>query len=279
MKELLHRVARYSIFCIIILSLSFPLASCQQDEGKRMFDYALKLWEKEKYDESIQNFIALTKAFPKHHLVDDSLYWIAKIYHYYLKEPKQAIRFYRSLNKTFVNKSEYYYNSMIELAQIYETQPDEFKWKAIKIYNKLQQLKISRIQWEQNQYKLAKIYFHLKQYESTRLELKNLIVNRPNSKYLAHSYYLIGFSYYLEGKIKLAELTFKETDKRFNYSRKSLPAALRLADIYEERGQLTEALAESKKMLYRLKRNETLYKVIQHRIGRLKTRLAKIRNQ
>ena len=136
---------------VLLLLLLFLTISCQRDEGQRMFNKGLDLWEAQKYDEAIQNFNALTKAFPEHLLVDDSLFWIANIYEHYLKNSEQAVRFYRSLSNTADN-SEYTLQSMLGLARVRSLQGDDGKRKAIRIYRKLQRQQepnFGIVEWDQ----------------------------------------------------------------------------------------------------------------------------------
>ncbi|MBT4087247.1 MAG: hypothetical protein HOE30_02015, partial [Deltaproteobacteria bacterium] len=150
--------------------LFFP--GCQRDEAQRIFDKGLTLWEDEKYDEAIQNFVALTKAFPEHHLVDDSLFWIANIYEHYLNNPEQTIRFYRYLTGKF-EKSEFQFRSMVGLGRVRALQGDEGKRKAIRIFRKLQkhpEMIQNEKKWVENQFRLIDLYLELKQYEQTRIE-------------------------------------------------------------------------------------------------------------
>ena len=266
-----------SICVLVLLFLIIFLSACQRDEAQQMFESGMTLWEERKYDEAIQNLVALTKAFPEHHLVDDSLFWIASIYEHYLKDPDQAVRFYRSLNTNFAD-SEYNTRSMLGLARVRATQGEEGKLVAIRILMKLQKQKnppLDKAIWEQNQLQLAQLFFDIKNYERGRMALKRLILELPNSEYLSLAYYRIGDSYKKEGKLELAKLAFIEADKKFNHSRRSLSSALSLADIYEETGQLTEAIQVYESILNRLEQKEVFYQLANNRIRKLKLRVKK----
>lgn len=262
---------------VVFIVLSIVFSACQKDEAQKMFDNGMALWNEQKYDESIQNLVALTKAFPDHHLVDDSLFWIANIYEHYLKDPDQSVRFYRSLTNKFEN-SEYHTRSMVGLARVRAHQGDEGKRRAIRILMKLQKqesAKTNADSWEQNQLQLAQLFFELKNYEQGRIELKRLIYELPKSNKLPFAFYKIGSSYREEGNLELAKLTFQETDKRFNYKKKSLSSALSLADIYEETGQLNEAIQVYQSVLNRLEQKEVVYQLANNRIQKLKLRVKK----
>ncbi|PCI30301.1 MAG: hypothetical protein COB67_02165 [SAR324 cluster bacterium] len=266
-------VKLFYLLCAGILVLS----SCQKDGGQKIFNDALELVEDKKYDEAIQNFITLTKAFPNDALVDDSLFWIANIYEHYLKNPKQGIRFYRSLNKKFT-QSEYYYQSMIGLARVYTSLDNSEKRKAVRIYQRLKRLELPKQEKAKNQYQLASLLFNLKQFDRSRAELKSLILEYKDTEYTAKAFHLIGFSYYVEGKKQLAKITFREADQKFEYSRASLASAIGLADIYEEEDQLSAAIKVYKSILRRLEQKEVFFQLAQDRIAKLQSRLKKTNN-
>lgn len=258
---------------ILIITL-LALSGCQKDEASKMFDNAVTLWEQKKYEEANQNFIALTKAFPDHGLVDDSLFWIANIYELYLNSPEESIRYYRSLTKRFEN-SDYFYQSMARLAGIYKTKDDEGLRKALLIYRKLLKRAPSEKEWEKMKVNLANVYFKLKYYEQSRSAFKKLINKTKDEELIARAYYSIGYSYYIEGKMELAKISFQETEKRYNYSKRSLSSAIHLADIYEDEGDLQSAVDVYESILKRLDQNEVLYQMAKGRISKLKNRLIK----
>ncbi len=261
---------------MLLIGLLFS-PGCQRDEAQRIFDKGLTLWEDEKYDEAIQNFVALTKAFPEHHLVDDSLFWIANIYEHYLKNPEQTIRFYRYLTGKFEN-SEFQFKSMVGLGRVRALQGDEGKRKAIRIFRKLQkhpEMIQNEKKWVENQFRLIDLYFELKEYEQTRIELKQVILKETGAKSDSKAYYLIGRSYLLEGKTELAKITFLEVDRKFGFKRVSLDSAIILADIYEQNGELRSAIAVYDTILKRLERKEVFYQLANDRKKKLNLRLKK----
>ena len=275
-KNALFAIVPFWLTIALILASLAQITSCQRDEAQQIFDRGLTLWETKKYDESIQNFIALTKAFPEHHLVDDSLFWIANIYEHYLKDSKQAVRFYRSLTIKF-ESSDYYLKSMVGLARVRALEGDEGKRKAIRIYRKLQKKPAIHEgkEWTENQLQLAGLFFDLKQFKQARIELKRLIVEKPQSKLLPRAYYKLGRSYYLEGKIDLARITFLETEQKYEFQKASLDSAINLADIYEESGELESAIKVYQTILNRLEEKEVYYQMAVNRMKKLRSRLRK----
>lgn len=272
LKKYLFQLTLYLLILTVIV-----ISGCQRNEAQKMFDKGLVFWEAEKYDEAIQNFVALTKAFPEHHLVDDSLFWIANIYEHSLKNPKQTIRFYRSLSTKFID-SEYHLQSLVGLARVRALEGNEGKRKAIRIRRKLQkQLEIDQNfeEWENNQIRLAQLFLDLKQYQQARVELKQLIINRPDSTFIPKAYYKIGRSFLLEGKIELARITFREVDKRFSQKKITLASAISLANIYEQTGRLKMAISVYQTVLNRLERKDVFYQLAKDQIKKLTLRLRK----
>ncbi|MBU2648112.1 tetratricopeptide repeat protein [bacterium] len=264
------------LMLLLVASLIF-IQGCQRDEAQRIFDKGLSLWEDEKYDEAIQNFVTLTNAFPEHPLVDDSLFWIANIYEHYLNNPEQTIRFYRSLTSRFEN-SEYQLRSMIGLGRVRALQGEEGKRKAVRIFRKLQkhpELIQNSDEWVKNQFRLVELFFDLKQYEQARIECKQVILKKTDSKSEAKAYYLIGSSYLLEGNTELAKITFQEVERKFGFNKVSLASAISLADIYEQNGELSLAIAVYQTLLERLQRKEVFYQLANDRIQKLNLRLKK----
>ncbi|MCP4295535.1 MAG: tetratricopeptide repeat protein [Proteobacteria bacterium] len=259
---------------LLIFVFLVGVAGCNTNDSSLIFKEALNLVDEKKYDEAIQNLIALTKAYPNDPLADDSLFWIANIYEHYLKDHQQSIRFYRTLNKRF-ESSEYYFQSMAGLARVYASQGDNEKRKALLIHQKLKKNNLINGEKEKNQYQLAQLYFDLKMYEKSRAELKNLILNTRIKSYIPKAYHLIGFSYYVEGNKSLAEITFKEADKKFLQSRVSLASAISLADIYEESDHLQSAIEVYRSILGRLEKKEVFYQLAKDRIVKLRSRLKK----
>ena len=263
------RVIALTAVCLLLFS------SCQRNRDRRFFDEALALWEQEKYEEAIQNFVIFTKSYPEHNLVDDSLFWIANIYEHYVKDHKQAIRFYRLLLKRFEN-SEYVKRSMSGLARIYLDQGSEDSLrKALLIFQKFQRSVETATEWEKNQYQLAQIYMRLKRYEQARSTLKELIRQRGSSELIHKAYYLIGSAYFMEGRQDLTEPAYLEAEKRFDHSRQSLTTAIRLANIYEEQGHLQSAIKVYRTILNRLEKGEMFYQLVKYRVARLHSRLRK----
>jgi TolA-binding protein len=268
--------ARSLLQMLIVIVLCGSLtASCRRDEARQIFDRGLAFWQAEKHDEAVQSLIALTKAFPEHPLVDDALFWIANIYEHYLNDNKQTVRYYLLLTSHYED-SQYYQRALIGLARVRSQEGEEGKLRAIRIYRKLQsQLTVTANEtaWEKNQLRLAQLFMELEQYEQARAELKQLILKSQVADFVARAYYLIGRSYVMQGQPELAKIAFLDAERKFGLQKIALAAAFSLADIYEQSGELSTAVAIYESVLERLERSEVFYQLADDRIKKLKLRL------
>ena len=255
---------------LLLLAWLLLAASCQNQGGRRMFDEAMVMWQEGRHEEAVQNFIALTKAYPENDLVDDSMFWIANLYEHYLKDKEQAIRYYRSLTRD--ENSEYMLPALKGLARVYESQGGDARKKAQLIYQKLQTLPLAPEEFTKNQLRLAELYLEFREFEKCRAELKKLLSANPNTKLTPRAYHLIGLGYYIEGQREMAEVAFLEVDKKFQYSRPTLDSAMSLAQLYEERDQLDQAIIVYESILNRLDGREVFYQLANDRIRKLRSR-------
>jgi len=254
---------------LFILPLLF--SACQQNGSQEMFERAMRLWQEQKHEEAVQNFVALTTAYPDDDLVDDALFWVGNLYEHYLGNPDQAVRFYRTLSKNF-DSSPYHHQSMTGLARVYSDQGDDGRQKALLIYQKLQQSKLKPKDYEINQIRLSRLFIEARQYSKARIELKRLIQTTKSQAILPKAYHLIGQSYYMEGRLDLAEIAYLEIDRRFDFGRPTLASAMSLAQLYEEMDQLQSAISIYESIIHRLEQREVFYQLASDRIIKLKSR-------
>ena len=260
---------------LLIIVLSFYLATCTNvKEAEDLFNRAILLWEKMEYDEAIEHFITLTKLHPSSHLVDDSLYFIANIYHIHLNENKQAIRYYRYLNKRF-SDSEFYADSLKNLASLHVHNKDDID-KAIRIYRTIQEEFPAGENFVENQIEIAKLMIRKNDFGIARAELKKLIENDQSKQNKAIAYSLIGFSYYQEGKIELARLAYQAAQQFDKVGQTKWYSAINLAGIYEEEGDLKQSLDTFENLLSKVEQDELMYILVQKRIKKIQSRLSKI---
>ena len=257
-------------FLLFVLAAVFLSGGCTRNEDSELFNEAVEFWKNEEYENSIQNFITLTKTHPNSRLTDDSLFWIAGIYNHYLQEPQQAIRYYRALSKK--RDSEYYKDAMRELADIYLNSNTENRNRAILIYRKLQSLDLDVEKWEENQYRIVNYYLDSGDYELARVELKKFAERTNDPAWLMQIYRLIGFSYYIEGNLALAEKTYREAFEKFPEA----DTGLNLVNIYQETQKLDRALSVLKALQANVTLDPPVKKLLEKQIENLGARMAKL---
>ena len=233
---------------IIIIFLSFT--SCEAKKAENIYYSSIDAWVNNQYEDAIQSFISLTRIYPKNELVDDSFFWIASIYHYYLKQSKQAIYYYKILIKSFP-ESEFYAKSNFSIAQIYEKGGKNDIENAIYTYQDIINYKNTTDKQEIESYKaIAKNYIKIKQYKNARFILKKMYQKySSNEEILDNIYSLIALSYSQEGKIKLASATYEEAILKVRKNSLKENNYYKLAKVYENQGRLKDSIQLYQKLL------------------------------
>ena len=257
---------------IILLFCLFIFYGCENNTRK-IFNTAVQLWNNEKYVESLQNFIAVAKTQPNHNLADDSLYWIATTYHFYLNQPNQAINYYKNIIRQFP-KSEFAANSYFYIAKIYEQGNSSSIENAIYVYQDL--LANDDLITDEEVMKIylsiIKNYIKIEQYQNARVILKKMYQKYTNNEeIIAKVYLLLGKSYEKENKFKFAEITYKEAIKKIRISKYREQILFRIANLLETNGEWRQAI----KIYERLNKEANNTKVAEYnfRINALKKRL------
>lgn len=218
-------------------------SSCFQQEAEAIYKKAMQAWDQGQYEEATQNFIAVARFHAHQPLADDALFWTASIYDLYLNEPSNAIRYYESLQKNY-RESPYTLRTIDNLVRIYKNGNRDQQYRALELERRKRTLLIDPINVSQSLYEQAKLHLKLQQNDLGRIMLKKLISEHPDSNLIAPSYALIGYSFYSEQQYELAKLAFKAAYQNDNEAvpMDNLTATVRLADFYEDQGQLKQAI-------------------------------------
>jgi TolA-binding protein len=222
-------------------ALALPLVGClPRGEARQLADKARGLWESGRYQDAARNFITLSELYPTSALAEESLYWAASLYQYYLEDPEQASRQYQRLLVTYP-RGRFFYDAKLNLAEVYEQSRDT-RHRALQIY---QQLLLADELAERRDWlhlRVARLNLLMGKMDQARMEVRDLLVHSPQSGLRAEAYYLAGYSYYLEQRHELALLVFRQIAQEFPGSPTALRALYFVADTLEEQGQMREAL-------------------------------------
>ena len=259
------------LFCVVSL-----LLSCQNKKAEDIYNLSILAWENDQYGEALQNFIAFTKTYPKHKLADDSLYWIGGIYQFDLKQPHQAVSYYKVLIQQFPN-SEFFVKSSFYIARIQELGDSSDIENSIYTYQDVLNSKDITSQEELKAYLgIARSYIKINQWQNARFALKKAVENyNEDEKILADIYTLLALSYQQEGKAKLAEIAYKEAVSKIRDISLQIQIYRKLAKIYENQGDLKNSIFTYQKLLSLADNNLLNQKQYELKLKALRNRFAK----
>jgi len=219
------------------------LGGCEPREGESSLSARAKLmWENGQYADAARNFVTLSEIHPDNELGEESLYWAANLFQHYLNNPGEAIRFYQQLLVSFP-KGPFANEAKENLAILYEEKKDT-RHRALQILQQLLLEKDLKDRQDHFQFKIAALNLKMGVMDQARFEFRNLITRHPNSVYIPEAFYLVGYSYYLEGRLPLAQVAFRQIVQDFPGTPLSRQAQFYIAEIEEERGNLRAALRQ-----------------------------------
>jgi len=255
-------------FSMLLLVAPLLLAGCGTD--RRVEDLSRRaktLWERGQYEDAARAFVAVTEVDPRSMLAEESTFWAGSLYQYYLDNPTQATRYYQLLELRFPD-GEYVNQAKQKLAEIYEQDPNTV-YRSLQLYRQLLQAKELSDAHEQFQLKIAVLNMQLGRMDQARYELRTFLRRFPRSPERAQAYYLVGFSYYLERRPRVAMAVMQRTLTEFPETPVAAQAQFFMADTQEEQGNLQEAL----KLFRGLTGKYPNAKIVEKRIQTLEARI------
>lgn len=260
-----------ALVLMLVLALVLPalfLAGCGvQGEGDRLAAQARALWEAGVYGDAARNFVTLADLYPNSPLAEESLYLAASLYHHYIRDSEQAARLYQNLAVSFP-KGQYFFEARENLAMVYEDS-DHSRHRALQIYQQLLLAPKMAGRADYLRFKIGELNLQLGKMDQARLEFRDLLIKRPNSKFAPKTYYLVGYSYYLEKRFNLALAVFRGTARKFPGTPIAIRAEFFVADTLEDQGKMKLAL----KSFLALKNRYPFPDIIKRRIRTLRARI------
>ena len=252
----------------LVFSAALFLGGCDvQGEGKKLAAQARALWEAGVYGDAARNFVTLADLYPNSPLAEESLYLAASLYHHYIRDPEQAARLYQNLAVAFP-KGRYFFEARENLAVVYEAS-DHSRHRALQIYQQLLLAPEMAGRADYLRFKIGELNLQLGKMDQARLEFRDLLVKRPDSIFAPQTYYLVGFSYYLEKRFDLALAVFRGTARKFPGTPIAIRAEFFVADTLEDLGEMRRAL----KSFRALKDHYPFPEIINTRIRTLQARI------
>lgn len=254
----------------LALAAVLALGACQSyHESITLYEKAKRLWDEGQYDDAARTYLTIVEIYPDSPLIEDALFWAANLYHQFLKEPDLAERYYQQLLVQFPDGPRYL-EAMERLAALYETKK-ESRYQAILLYRKLMLSEERKRARDDYLLRIAESYVALGRLEQARFELRRLIQEFPKSTLLPAAYYLVGFTYYWEGRKPLAVIAFNQIQKDFPKDQLAAQGRFFVAEILEEEGVMRRALEVYESLRGRYQNDGILDK----RIQALRARMAR----
>jgi TolA-binding protein len=255
-------------FGLLLLFAPLLLAGCGSDRSVGDLSRRAKtLWERGQYEDAARAFVAVTEVDPRSALGEESTFWAGCLYQYYLNNPAQATRYYQLLALRFPD-GEYVNQAKQNLAEIYEQDPNTV-YRALQIYRQLLLAKELSDSQERFQLKVAVLNLQLGRMDQARYELRTFLRKYPRARERAQAYYLVGYSYYMERRPRVAMAVMQQTMKDFPDTPVAAQAQFFMADTQEEQGNLQEAL----KLFQGLTGKYHNPKIVEKRIQTLEARI------
>ncbi len=251
-----------------VLAAALFLGGCDvQGEGNLLAIQARALWEAGVYGDAARNFVTLADLYPNSPLAEESLYLAASLYHHYIRDSEKAARLYQNLAVSFP-KGQYFFEARENLAIVYEAS-DDSRHRALQIYQQLLLAPEMAGRADYLRFKIGELNLQLGKMDQARLEFRDLLIKRPTSKFAPQTYYLVGFSYYLEKRFDLALAVFRGTARKFPGTPIAIRAEFFVADTLEDQGKMRQAL----KSFRVLKNRYPFPDIINRRIRTLRARI------
>ena len=235
-----RRKWRWAVPVTLVLVAMLSAGCLAQSEARQLADKARTLWESGRYQDAARNFITISELYPSSALAEESLYWAACLYQYYVRDLEQAGRQYQHLLVTYP-KGRYFYDAKLNLAEVYAQEKDT-RHRALQIYQQLLLADELADKRDWLRLRVARLNVQMGKMDQARMVVRDLLVNSPQSPLRPQAYYLVGYSYYLEKRYDLALFAFRQTAKDFPGSATALRAQYFVADTLEEQGQMRDAL-------------------------------------
>jgi TolA-binding protein len=237
------------------------------DSSQALSQKAKQLWSEGKYLDAARNFVSLTEIFPNDALAEESLYWAASLYQYYLHDVAEAARYYLQLTTQFPG-GPFHHEALESLALLYEGDKEN-RHRAVPIYRELLQAPELKERSDYLQFRVASLYMAMGNMDQARYEFRTLLRRYPKSRYRSEGMYLVGYSYYREERFPMAMVAFHQVLRDFPNTAIAERAQYFMADTLEEQGDLRGAL----KLFEALQKTYHNPSIIEKRIANLSARM------
>lgn len=219
------------------------------------------------YHQAIKDYI---KALSPNsdHINEIALFKLGFIHETYLKQYKQAVKYYTELLKRSTNR-ETLFDTQKRVARLYMDFLNE-PFRAIETWMSLLNHFPGHPQADEFQYSLARAYQRMNKLQQARVEFQKVSKLYPQSKYIVRSDLEYAHSFFMEEDYATAEKELLKFVKRYPGEPETAEARFYLAHVYEENDNLRSAIEIYDELVISHPDRE----LIQMKLNRLRQRLA-----
>ncbi|MBD1400758.1 tetratricopeptide repeat protein [Pelovirga terrestris] len=207
-------------------------------EPQRFLTQAIKLESLGRTSEALDSYQQIIARFPKELAASEALYRVARLWHFDLQDPQQALLTYLQLERDYPDNN--YIQQVGEAAARIVKIDLGDDIQAIGYYQRL--LDSDQGQSDQYLYEIADSYFRLQNYPQSRIELENLLSAYPDSPLIPEVLHRKATILILENRTEEANQDWQQLVDDYPDSRYAARARFNMAVLLEERGELELAL-------------------------------------
>lgn len=236
-----------------LLLLLLPLAALflypqvleyQSSEVQRLMTKGIRLESLGRAPEALETYSRVLSEHPQAKEAAEALYRRARLWHFDLQDPQQALLKYLQLERDYPDSDKILAAREAAARIVKFNLRDDMQ--AIGYYQRL----ISSGQGDQDLYlyEIADSYFRLENYPQARIELENLLSEHPQSELIPDALHRKSIILVLEKRLEEAQQNWQRLADAYPDSSYAGRARFNLARLLEEKGELDLALEEYHKL-------------------------------
>jgi len=229
------------IVLVLLLAAAFGYPKWQDyraGEAQRLLTRGIKLESLGRAPEALDKYQQIISQYPQDAIAPEALYRVARLWHFDLRDPQQALLTYLRLERDYPDNS-YIQQAREDAARIVKIDLGD-DMQAIGYYQRL--LDSEQGKPDQYLYEVADSYFRLQNYPQARIELENLLSTYPDSPLIPEVLHRKATILILENRPEEANQDWQRLADDFPDSGYAGRARFNMAVLLEEKGELEAAL-------------------------------------
>ncbi len=237
-----NSLLKYGIILLVLLLTAVFGYPRWQDyhaaEPQRLLTRGIKLESLGRASEALDKYQEVIAQYPHDVAASEALYRLARLWHFDLHDPQQALLTYLQLERDYSDNS-HIQQAREAAARIVKIDLGD-DMQAIGYYQRL--LDSKQGQPDHYLYEIADSYFRLQNYSQARIELENLLSTYPDSPLIPEALHRKATILILEKRPEEANQDWQRLVDEFPGSSYAGRARFNMAALLEERGELELAL-------------------------------------